>query len=269
MLRMGAGGGFVYLLGEAMTDRYIQQNSNSTTGASVATTLSVAASGADVTAGSTVVVIVINGSSTSQPNALTVKDGTTDITALMAAINDTASCWGRSFAVQNSSGGAHTYTAAWSTETDSVYIVAIEVGTDAGASAVSGQNAQHQGGGTAPGTGTDAITSNSANVTGAATLIAYSTDSSNVGATYSPVAGTGFSSQASDNNSVIGSWRLESKAVSSSAAGTFTHGSGDSTGADHYMSWAVAVLNGAAATGGGPLTAGLVEGILTSGRLIA
>lgn len=215
-----------------MSDNYVQKNSAGGVGTAVATLTG-------VTAGNAIVAFFFNGTS-STPTALSVADGQGAYTAQGArALDASDNVVGQGFTLLNANAGSHTITGT----TDggaSCFIEVIEVGTVAGASAFSGANQLHQ---SAPGGGTDALTSNSATATGAATLVGFSTDSASVTSTDEPNAGTGFTSRDNNTSGVIGAYRLETKAIAANAAATFTA----PTGSHEFLTFAIVILNGGAA----------------------
>lgn len=222
-----------------MSDNYIQHNEGvGGTGSDVATF------GLAVTAHSTIVAWVWAGGN---PAVLTCSSSNGGAMTAQAAQQTDATNGpsARQFVLQDANAGTHTITGTDSNG-NNVFIVIVEIGST-GASAVSGSASAFQ---ASPGAGTDAITTGTVTVTGNATLVSMACDTGAVSGTAEPVAGTSFTSRLSGNNGILGSYRMETRAVAANAAGTFTAGS--TGGSDPGMSFAVAILN--TAGGGGPTT---------------
>lgn len=190
-----------------------------------------------VTAGSTIVAFAYDGSSQA-PATMSVSDGTS-YTARGTQQSTSDFVTGQIFTRENVGSGTHAVQVTGSSG-NAMFVVAVEL--SAQSTSFSGSNSNPQ---ASPGTTTDAVTSNSVTVTGSATLIACSVDTSVVDSTKSPAAGTGFTDQAHNSNSTIGSWRVSSKSVSSNAAATATA----VTGTDNFLTMAAAILEAAGATG--------------------
>lgn len=210
-----------------MSDNYLQNAEASGTTTAVATlTL--------VTAGSSIVAVLWDGSGAASIH--TVADGQGSYTAQgPSAFDNVNNVWVQVFVLENANAGTHVITGTIDASA-ACFLKVVEVGAS-GAGAFSGANSLQQ---TSPGTGADALSSGTVTVTGAATLIAMSTDSASVNTADEPAAGTGFTSRDNNANGTIGAWRLESKAVAADAAGTFTA----NTGTDRFVTAAVAILNG-------------------------
>lgn len=212
-------------------DNFVQQNS----GSAGATTCSAALT--SVVAGNTIVAYLFNGGSMS--GGITgVADGQGAYTLKGPAPVDTTNfVIGQTFVLQNATSGTHTVVGTIANTACEIFV--IEVGTTASSSAFSGANGAFQ---SSPGTGTDAISSGSATITSASTLVALSVNTpvGNVPAD-EPAVGTGFTSRANGADNVIGAWRLSSKAASSGAPGTFTAASGQ--GASSYITFGTGILN--------------------------
>lgn len=212
-------------------DNFVQQNSGSAGATTCSATLT------SVVAGNTIVAYLFNGGSTS--GGITgVADAQGAYTSKGPAPADAVDAVvGQTFVLQSATSGTHAITGTVTNTACEIFVV--ELGTTAGASAFSGANGAFQ---SSPGTGTDAVSSGSATITGAATLLAFSVNTpvGNVPAD-EPAVGTGFTSRASGADNVIGAWRLSSKAASSSAAGTFTAASGQ--GASSYITFGTGILN--------------------------
>lgn len=172
-----------------------------------------------VSAGSTLVAFCWLGSS-STPTLHSCADGQGSYTAQDVPIIDGGnSIWAQVFTLQNANAGSHTAVftsdAGQAVEIELVELTAPTTGAVIGAKGLDQAS---------PGTTTDALTSGSITNGGSAsaTLLAMCSDTSNVNAADCPAVGTGFTSRDSTADSTIGSWRLESKSVSASAAATFT-----------------------------------------------
>lgn len=195
-----------------------------------------------VTAGNAIVAYLFDGNTTVTPTTKTVTDGQGSYTIQSpSAIDVTNNVWVQQFVLENANAGTHVAVGNINAG-QGCFLVLVEVGTTSNPS-FSGANAQFQ---NSPGTGADAISSGTVTVTGNATLVAISTDSASASTSNEPTAGTGFTSRANNANGTIGAWRLETKAVSANASGTFTA----ITGTDSYVTAAIAILNGG---GGAPL----------------
>lgn len=210
-----------------MSDQYLQNAEASGTTTAVATLNG-------VTAGSAIVAFLWDGSNAAGPTTHTVDDGTAYTSRGPSALDNVNAVWVQGFVLENAGSGTHTITGTIDTG-NACFLKVVEVGAS-GAGSFSGANSQFQ---NSPGTGADVVSSGSATVTAAATLIAMSTDSSSVAPSDEPAAGTAFTSRDNNANGTIGAWRLESKAVSAAAAGTFTA----ITGTNRFVTAAVAILN--------------------------
>jgi fibronectin-binding autotransporter adhesin len=214
-----------------MSDNFVQQGFNSNTTTCVATL-------AGVVAGNSIVAFLFNAGTGGGITGVSDGQGAYTIEGPQAT-DSTNNVRGQAFVLQNANAGSHTITGTVQTG-DNCVIIVVEVGSSAGVSAFSGANSQFQSG---PGTGTDAVSSRSVTVTGAATLIAFSTDSSSVNVADEPAVGTGFTTRLNNTDSSIGAYRLESGAVAANIAGTFTA----NTGTDNFVTLAVAILNSSGA----------------------
>lgn len=223
-----------------MADNFVQQVTATAAGPNPAATVN------SVVAGNTLVAFLLNGDAAG--SIAGVSDGQGAYTAKGSLINDTTNAVEMQiFILQSANSGTHVVTGSCPTSAGS-QITVVEVGTTAGASAFSGVNGAWQ---VSPGTGTNAVSSGSCTVTGAATLVAFSTDSSSTSAANEPNVGTGFTTRNNGANSFIGAFRLESIGVASNSAGTFTA----PTGTDNFVTAAIAILN--AAAGGTILMGGI------------
>lgn len=214
-----------------MSDNFVQQASGLGTTTCTATL-------AGVISGNTIVAFLFNGGATGGITGVSDAQGAYIIEGPQGT-DPTNAVRGQAFVLQNANAGSHVLTGTVQAG-ESCFIIAIEVGSSAGASAFSGANAALS---VAPGTGADAISSGSVTVTGASTLVAFSTDTGSVATADEPILGTGFTSRTNNTNTTIGAYRLESKAVAANAAGTFTA----NTGTDRFVALAVAILNVGAA----------------------
>lgn len=213
-----------------MSDNYLQNAEGSGTQTAVATLNS-------VTAGSAIVAFLWDGSGTATVN--TVADGQGSYTAQgPSAFDNVNNVWLQPFVLENANAGTHTITGTIDA-TEACFLKVAEIGAS-GAGSFSGASSLQQ---TSPGTVADAVSSGSVTVTGAATLVAMSTDSASVATSDEPAAGTAFTSRDNNANGTIGAWRLESKAVAANGAATFTA----ITGTDRFVTAGVAILNGAGA----------------------
>ena len=117
----------------------------------------------------------------------------------------------------------------------------------------------------APGGTSNALTTGA--TTGTGSLIGVCCDSSNVGATYDPSAGTGFTSARTGTDSAVGSWCLEYAAGQTNAAATWTANTG--SGTDRYDSIAIVVpepgTNQSVTPGTGTITLSAVASTVTLG----
>lgn len=218
-----------------MADQFVQYGEGSTG----TTTDSVTLTG--VTAGNTIVAFLWSGSD-SAPASASVADGQGSYTLRGSSAADGVNAvWVQGFVLENANAGSHTITGTLPSGT-ATFIAAVEVqGPTSGA--YSGGNALFT---SNPGTGTDAISSGSATISAAATLIGMASDTATVNVAAAPAVGTGFTSRTANANSTIGSYRVETKAASSNSAATFTAASGQ--GGSNYVAVAIAILN--ASTGG-------------------
>lgn len=156
--------------------------------------------------------------STSSPTAHSVSDAQGAYTIQGSAVIDSVNAiWCQAFILANANAGSHTATFT-SDSGASVQVNLIEC-TAPASSPVLGTNGAFDGN---PGTGANALTTGSVPAASSGTLLGICTDTGNVNATDEPAVGTGFTSRDAGANGTIGSWRLESKAVSSATAATFT-----------------------------------------------
>jgi hypothetical protein len=210
---------------------YVQSSSGTGTTTAAATLNGVAG-------GSTLVAFAWVGSN-SAPTTHTVADGQGSYTAQGSAVTDVGnSIWVQTFVLQNANSGTHTATFT-SDSGASVEIQLVEctaptssaiVGTAVGAN----QNS--------PGTTTDGLSSGNITIAQNVTLLGAASDTSNVSTSDEPTAGTGFTSRLAAADSVIGSWRIESKSVSATASATFTA----VVGTSRFITIAIAVAEPAA-----------------------
>lgn len=186
----------------------------------------------NVTGGGALVAFLTDGSNASGPTTHTVSDAQGSYTAQgPSALDGTNAVWMQPFVLVNPTPGTHVITGTINTgDLGDLYVVEMDGG------GFSGANSNFQ---SSPGAGADAITSGSVTVSGPGRLIGMSTDSSTATAGQEPNEGTGFTSVVHDVSSIIGSWRIETKAVAANAAATFTA----VTGTHNFVSGAVAVLN--------------------------
>ncbi len=177
--------------------------------------------------------------SSSTPTIFSVADAQGAYTPRGALVQDAADAvavqW---FTLENANAGTHNIVGT-SDSGSALDIIAVEVGTTAGASAFSGANQAHQ---SAPGTGTDGLSSGNVTVTAASTLLGISFDSASTNTADEPVAGTGFTSRLAALSTACGVYRLESKAVSATAPATFTA----VLGASEFLTLGIAILNASA-----------------------
>lgn len=215
-----------------MSDNFVQAVSNNTDPGT--TTVTVVVNG--VTAGNTLVAWSFNGSSTTNPP--TIGDGQNAAwTSRGSDIADPGdNVVGKIFQLDNANGGTHTIVGTVSVAED-LFVLVAEVATTA-ATPFSGTNGQFQ---SAPGTSAGAVTTGSIPVSGAATLLSFSTDSASLSAGNEPAAVSG-TSRANGTAIAIGAWRLQSQGASAAAAGTFTA----VAGGDSYITLGIAILNGGA-----------------------
>lgn len=218
-----------------MSDNYIQSATSGGGASAQSATLT------GVTAGSRIVAYAYYGSGT--PGSPAVSDGTS-YTAIFAAVGpDPNSVWVRAYELLNASAGSHTVSFTW-TGGGSGFLIVVEVGADA-STASTGVAADQ----TSPGTGANALSSGSITISAASTVVSVAVDTSSISTSDEPTAGTSpftFTSRAAGANSVIGAWRLQTAAASSSGAATATA----VTGTDNFITAGVAVPN--AGGGGGP-----------------
>ncbi len=232
-----------------MSDNYVQSGANTGT-----TTVAVTLTG--VVAGNTLVAFLGDGT-TSGPGTHTASSNNGgSLTAGGTATDSGDAVWFGCFTLPNANSGSHTVTGTLDSGNGAFMIVA-EIGSTAGASSVTDTKAVHQ---SAPGTGTDALSSGTVTISAASTLVAFSADTASASTSDEPAAGTGFTSRVNAANGTIGAYRLTTKALSSSAAATFTA----ITGGDQFITFGVSVLN---AAGGGPVTVGPVGGGAATGGL--
>lgn len=216
-----------------MADNFVQQVTGTAAGPNPAATLT------GVVAGNSLVAFLLNGDAVG--SIAGVSDGQGAYTAKGSLIDDTTNAVEMQvFILQNANSGTHVVTGSCPSSAGS-QITVVEVGTTAGASAYSGVNGAFQ---SAPGTGANAISSGSVPVTAAATLVAFSTDSSSTSTSNEPTVGTGFTTRNNGANGFVGAFRLESIAAAANAAGTFTA----PTGTDNFVTAAIAILNAASGT---------------------
>lgn len=199
-------------------------------GATGTTTDSATLSG--VAAGSTLVAFVWDGS-TNSGATFSVSDAQGSYTVQGSQVTTTDFVTGAMYVLQNANSGSHTCTVTV-TAGHSAFIVLCEL-TAPTSSAVAGTNQASQ---SSPGTGTDAISSGSVAASASATLIAMSADTSVVDVSKAPATGTGFSSQGTQADTVIGSSRIETKSISGATAATFTA----VTGTDNFATLAIAIF---------------------------
>lgn len=218
-----------------MSDLYVQSGVNEGTTTAVVTLTS-------VVAGNTLIAFAGVGN-TITPATHTVADGQGSYTARDAPVTDALNTvWLQAFTLENANSGSHTITATFDSG-NSVFLMVVEVGAN-GAGSFSGAKGAKQ---SAPGTGTDALSSGTVTITAAATLIGFSVDTSATTTQAEPAAGTGFTSRVGGvGSSTIGAYTLESKAASANAAVTATATSGN--GPAEYTTIGVAILNSSGST---------------------
>lgn len=218
-----------------MSDLFVQATSAYGTG-SASPTLT------GVTAGNTIVAFLVSGGGA--PSSPGVSDSQGAYTARgPAALDSGNNVWFQAYVLENANAGSHAATAV-GLAGNGTGCHLVEVGSS-GAS-FSGANSNFQ---SAVGGATDAITTGSMTVTGAATIVAMATDSGNVNVTLEPTPGTGFTGRDAGTNGDIGSWRVETGAFSSAHAATFSPPSPTSP----YVSAGVAILNVGSGGGGDSL----------------
>lgn len=216
-----------------MSDGYIQRAVSGGGSSAQSATL------AGVAAGSRIVVFAFYGSGT--PGSPAVSDSQGSYTAIMAAPvgPDPNSVWIQTYELKNANAGSHTPSFSW-TGGGSGFIVAVECAADA-STASTGSAADQA----SPGTGANALSSGSITISAASTVLSVAVDTSSISTTDEPSVGTSpfsFTSRDAGANSVIGAWRLQSAAGSSSGAATATA----ITGTDNFITVGVAVLNSGA-----------------------
>lgn len=216
-----------------MADQYLQSVENSGTGTVV---VAITAS-----AGSSFIAFLWDGASAS-PTVHTVASNVNGaFTAGNSDADGTNFVFGQVFTLQNVSAGAHNITGTLDGGS-ACFMRVVEVQAPA-TGAVSDTKAQFQ---NAPGTANDAVSSLTLTITGAATLVGMSTDSSSASTSDEPTIGTGFTTRANNANGTIGAWRLETVGIGSNAAATFKA----VTGGHNFVTLAAAILNGAGGGGG-------------------
>lgn len=226
-----------------MADNFVQVSSGSGNTTAAATLLG-------VVAGNTIVACFGNGSSAS-PVALSVADPVNGAyTARGARASDgTNNVVAQFFTLSNANSGTHVITGT-TDATNGCDIVVFEIGSTAGASSFSGANQAFQ---SAPGTGTDGLSSGSVTVSGTSTLLGISFDSSSTNTADEPATGTGFTSRANALSANCGVYRAETKSAAANAATTFTA----ITGSQNFLTFGIAILN---ASGGASFSPGWATG---------
>lgn len=210
---------------------FVQKGSNTGT-----TTVSVTLTG--VAAGNRLTAFAWNGSTTT-PTTHTVADAQGSYTPEGSPTTYAGNnIWAQCFSLDNANAGSHTITATFDSG-NTCDLVVVEC-TAPTSGATLGTNGSQQ---TNPGTGANALTSGNITISQSCTLLAMSSDTNNVASANEPAAGTGFTSRDNNFDSIIGSWRLESKSVSSTSAGTFTAVDGTSA----FVTIAIAIAEPGAA----------------------
>lgn len=220
-----------------MSDQYVQSlNATGTSTASVTLT--------GVVAGNVLGAFGFNGSGAT-PATHSVADGQATYTPGVNAGDATDNVFAESYSLKNANAGSHTIT--FTTEVASVcFICAFESGGDTTATITT--NAAFQ---SSPGAGANALNSGNCTASQAGTLVGFAADCASVAASDEPTAGTSpnsFTSRANNANSVMGAWRLESAAVSATAAAT----AGPVTTTDRFITLGIFIPNAAAAIGASP-----------------
>lgn len=214
-----------------MSDNYVQSANNTGTTTVLVTLTS-------VVAGNAIVAIAFDGNNAT-PAVHTLADAQGSYVAKGTAQSDSGNAvWGQAYILENANAGTHAATFTV-TVGETCFLILIEVGTTANPGYSDAQSALQSN----PGTGADALTTAAVTIGSASTLVAFSTDTSSASASDEPATGTGFTTRVNNANSVIGAFRLESKAAAANAAGTFTA----ITGTHNFMTFALAVLNATAA----------------------
>jgi hypothetical protein len=221
-----------------VSDNFVQA---ATRGANAdTTTTSVTLNG--VTAGNTLVAFLFDGS-VSAPTTHTVSDGQGAYTSRGSAADATNNVFGEVFTLVNANAGTHVVTGTVDTS-GSCWIAVVEVGTILGASSFSDAKAAFQ---SSPGAGANALSSGSITVSGAATIVGFSTDTAVVNVADEPTTGTSpftFASRDANATSVMGSYRLETAPGAANGAAT----AGPVVTTDNFITLGIAILNGGAAT---------------------
>lgn len=214
-----------------MSDGFLQYTNATGTTTAVATLNG-------VTAGSTIVAFLWDGNN-SAPSTHSVADAQGTYTARGSSAADvTDGVWMQIYVLENANAGTHTITGTLdSGATAEIHVVETSAAT---VSAFIDAQTLFQ---NSPGTGTDAVKPATLTIATAATLIAMSSATNVVNAGDEPNVGTGFTSRGNGTSTTIGSYRVETKAVSANADGSFTA----PVGTDLFITGAIAIKNGVAA----------------------
>jgi hypothetical protein len=153
----------------------------------------------------------------------------------------TNNVFGQAYVLQNANAGSHTVTGTVDSGA-ACWIAVVEIGSIA--AGFSGANSALQ---AAPGAGANILDSGVITVTGNATLVGFAVDTSSVTPSDEPTAGTSpivFTSRENNATTVMGAYRIFTAAAGANADVT----AGSVTGAHRFMTFGVAILNGAVAT---------------------
>lgn len=217
-----------------MSDNFVKLVSRTTSIDTTSTVVTVTS----VTAGNSLVAFLFDGSN-SAPATHTVSDAQGSYTAQSSSQADgTNNVFGQAFVLANANAGSHTVTGLV-TAGNSCWIAVVEVGSTAGAGAVSGSHSAFQ---SNPGTGANVLNSGSITISGAATVVSMAVDTSSAATSDEPTAGTSpftFTSRQNNAVSVQGAYRIQTAAAAANGAAT----AGPVTGTHNFMIFGVAILN--------------------------
>lgn len=213
-----------------MSDLFIQ----SVIGADGSGTATATLSG--VATGSALVAFFFDGAAVggTEPTTFTVSDGTAYTPSVAGAGSSTNQVYGRIFYRTNVASGTHTITGT--TSSNHGKVIAVEVGAT-GVVVISDGKNQLQ---VNPGTGTDALTSGSLSIPGAATVIVFADDTSSLSSSDQPTAGTGFTLRNGATSNFIGAFNFGTGAFSSAHAATAT---AITSTAHEFLTFGIAILN--------------------------
>jgi hypothetical protein len=187
-----------------------------------------------VTSGSTIIAFLWDGSAFS-PTTHTVSDDRQGAYTAGASAADSGDfVIGYVFYLESASSGTHVITGTVDS-TNAVRLYAVEIG-GSGVGSVTNTQAAFQ---SNPGTGTDAVSSGTVTVSGASTLVSMSADTGSTSTANEPTANASSTSRLNNANGDIGAYRIQTRAVSTNTAGTFTA----VAGTDPYVTLAASVRN--------------------------